>query len=229
MKLSICIPVYNNYNLTKSCLKDLSFLTDDSEVIIFDNNSTDETINLLNLQKNELPKNFKYIRSENNLGFGIGSNKAYQESQGEYILFLNNDIRVKSNHINWVKNLIDGAEDGSIVGPTGGLLDKDFNFIRETNKIENGNSYLSGWCLCAKKETFDKLILSENIGPFDSRYFVFHEDTDLSFRAKELLIPLKIIDVPVIHFGHMTAKKCNMSKLYLESRAIFEAKWKTKL
>ena len=41
--LSICIPVFNKFNFTKSCLKDLEKLPNDHEIIVVDNGSTDET------------------------------------------------------------------------------------------------------------------------------------------------------------------------------------------
>lgn len=225
MRLSICIPVFNNYNLTKACLRDLSFLPDDVEVIICDNNSTDDTINLLDLPKKQLPKNFKYIKNDTNIGFGLASNKAFNVAVGEYILFLNNDIRVQNNHKTWPDILIKCASGGGLVSPNVGMLDYNLNFISEGKIFNTQNTYLSGWCLCGKKETFNKLILQNDIGPFDSSFFVFFEDTDLSFRAKQLNIELICADIPVIHFGHQTAKKCNLSKLYLESQVIFKNKW----
>lgn len=230
MRLSICIPVFNNYNLTKACLRDLSFLSDDNEVIVVDDGSTDDTVNLLNLSKNELPQNFKYIRNEVNGGFAFGSNKAYGMAVGEYILFLNNDIRVHKNHSNWIDCLIKAASDGSLVGPNGGLLDNNLNFIRETNKIEDGNFYMSGWCLCAKKETFKKLILKNHVGPFSEEFGkAYFEDTDLGLRAKQLNINMKIVPVPVIHLGKQTTSKVGLSNLYLSAKEKFIQKWQNKI
>lgn len=229
MRLSICIPVFNNYNLTKSCLKDLSFLPNDHEIIIFDNNSADDTINLLDLPKDQLPKNFQYIRSDVNLGFSGGSNKSYNIADGEYILFLNNDIRVKNNYMYWTELLMNAAEDGSLVGPNGGLLDNDLNFIRETNKIEDGIFYMSGWCLCAKKEVFKKLIINDYPGPFTEEFKTYFEDTDMSLRAKQLNINMKVIPVPLIHLGRMTSKQVGLSGLYLSAKEKFKAKWTNKI
>ena len=59
-RLSICIPVYNKYAFTKSCLDDLYKLPEDHEIIIIDNGSTDDTGSLL---KNN--NRIKYIRNDN--------------------------------------------------------------------------------------------------------------------------------------------------------------------
>lgn len=43
MILSIVVTVFNRWNYTKSCITDLAQLSEDHELIIIDNNSTDET------------------------------------------------------------------------------------------------------------------------------------------------------------------------------------------
>jgi len=228
MKLSIVIPVFNNWNFTKACLNDLSELKD-TEIVLVDNGSEDETIQI---NKEELPsftrpENLVVLRSEENLGFARSSNWGCEVSSGEYVLFLNNDIRVQKDKSTWPSVLITEAQDGSLVGPNGGILDEHLNFIRETDKLVPGNFYMSGWCLCAKREVFDKLVLSENeyAGPFIEEFTTYFEDTDLSFRARELGIPMKIVPVPVFHFGKMTSKKIGLLGLYQAAKVKFINKW----
>lgn len=231
MKLSIVIPVWNNWNFTKSCLKDLAQLPNDHEVIIVDNASTDSTNEIHKVH--EFPKNLIVHCNEKNDGFARGCNKGYELARGEYVLFLNNDIRVQKDHKTWTQPLIEAAADGSLVGPTGGLLDENLNFVSEVDRFKDGNFYMSGWCLCAKKETYDKLVLNSNElkGPFSEEFgLAYFEDTDMSFRAwLEHEIPFKIVSVPVYHFGKMTSKKLNLSQLYLGAKRIFVNKWSGKL
>lgn len=231
MLLSICIPVYNNFNLTKACLRDLSFLPDDHEVIVVNDGSDASMVpNLMNLSKDQLPVNILFQHHMFNEGFSNSCNDSFEKSFGEYVLFLNNDIRVQKNHTNWTLPLIEAAKDGSLVGPNGGLLDDNLNFIRETNKIEDGNFYMSGWCLCAKKETFNKLIINNYIGPFSEEFGkAYFEDTDLGLRAKRLNINMKIVPVPVIHLGKQTTNKVGLSSLYLPAKEKFIKKWQNKI
>lgn len=233
--LSICICVFNNWNLTRTCLNDLSKL-DNTEVIIVDNGSSDQTQYNLSNNLGVLPSNFKYIRVEENLGFVRGSNLAYEHSSGQYILFINNDVKVKERFNDWTQLLIDSINNNPndcIVGPTGGLLDENFNFVKETNKyIESKFFYMSGWCLAAKRLTFEKLREgsgeNKTPGPFSTDFFSYFEDTDLSRRAKELSIELHVVDVPVFHFGRMTGKKLNLPGMYGKSRGVFMDKWSGK-
>jgi GT2 family glycosyltransferase len=230
IRCSIIIPVFNNYNFTKACLKDLSKLSYEYEVIIVDNASDDNTTYLDRLPKADLPKRFTIIKSGVNEGYARGNARGYLVAQGESILFLNNDIRVQKNYATWIEDLLKAAEDGSLVGPTAGLLDGSLNFVKEMDKIEPGNCYMSGWCLCAKKEVFDKLILEGCGGPFSYEFGIaFFEDTDMAFRAKELNIPFKIVPVPVVHFEHMTAKKIGLNNLYMHAKTIFVKKWQNRI
>lgn len=221
-KISIVIPVYNNFAFTKACLDDLSKLKVQNEIIVVDNNSSDETQNL-----HEYFKDIKIIKNKKNFGFAKACNIGYKQSSGDYVLFLNNDIRVKSSYEDWV-NLLDVPN--CLISPNGGLLDQNCGFITETKNYKSGYFYLSGWCLGAYKDVFNKLIINNYQGPFSEEFGIaYFEDTDLSFRARLKNIKLKIAAVPVHHFGKMTSSKVGLSALYGTAKQIFIKKWHNKM
>lgn len=220
--LSIIIPVFNKWNFTKSCLEDLSKLTEDHEIIVVDNASTDTTTFLTSY----FPK-VKVIKNEANLGFAKACNIGYTHSMNENVLFLNNDIKVKSNFDTWTQKLLKHCDDKSLVGPTMGQLDNNLNFKQEKNGILTGNSYMSGWCLAAHKNVWQQLILPEYKGPFSEEFgLAYFEDTDLGFRARMSKIDSVVVDIPVVHFGKQTSKQLNTYELYNSARNVFLKKWK---
>ena len=179
-----------------------------------------------------------YYRNSKNEGFGRASNIGYALSTAPNVLFLNNDVRVKNNKETWVEELIKWCPYG-LVGPTMGQLDKDFNFVKEANQYLTGNSYMSGWCLASSKEIWNKLEIlraePENADElpvphipqiFDERYFCYFEDTDIGMRCRQMNIEMKVIEVPVVHFGKQSSQQLNVHKLYTESKKIFINKWK---
>ncbi len=224
--ISIVIPVYNNSHFTQACINDLKKLSNKNIDICFVNNgSTDNTQSVLNDIESKDDR-FWYKYNIENEYFAKACNKGFNSAIGEYVLFFNNDIRVQNNHEDWINALVEAASDGSIVGPTGGILDNDFHFVRHTDKIEPGNFYISAWCIMAKKTTWQKLIEPGEIGPFNSEFGLFFEDGHASLMARKLGIPLKIVFVPVMHIGHATAKKLDMNKLYMNAHKKFKEKWK---
>lgn len=229
MKLSIVIPVWNKSHFTKSCLKDLVQLPDDHEIIVVDNGSTDDTQKTLE----NMPR-IVYHRNPENLGFAKACNIGYGMATAPNVLFLNNDIRVRFNHTDWTAPLLEHCAT-HLVGPTMGQLDAQLNFVQEANKELTGNSYMSGWCLASSREIWSKLHIPRNetrtgmpaVQIFDERYSpAYFEDTDLSFRAREIDIPFKVVDIPVVHFGKQTSSQLNVYKLYTQSRQTFLQRWK---
>ena len=225
-KLSIVIPVWNNYHFTNLTLLDLLHLPEDHHLIVVDNGSSDGTRNLLPANRLDV------IRLVENLGFAGACNIGFQKAQelgSENILFLNNDIRVRSNLKLWTQPLIEAAQRGVIAGPTVGCLDRNLNFRCEASKWPStGYSYISGWCIAASLETWQNLIVRDtSSGPFSEEFgLVYFEDTDLGFKAREQNIPMEIVDVPVSHYGKATSKKIGISRLYVPAKEKFIKKWK---
>jgi GT2 family glycosyltransferase len=225
--LSIVIPVYNKFNFTKSCINDLLELPQDHEIIVIDNGSTDETNHHM-----DGVKEFLYYRNSENLGFAKACNIGYGLASAPNVLFLNNDIRVKSGNSNWTQDLIKWCST-SLVGPTMGQLDNDLNFVQEANKVLPGKSYMSGWCIGSSKQIWSKLTIprpesdtTEYPQVFSEEFgLAYFEDTDLSFRARKLNIPFQVVDIPVVHFGKQTSKQLNTHLLYKNARQIFVKKW----
>jgi len=219
MKLSIITPVYNNWAFTKSCIDVFSKLPNDIELLIVDNASTDATKDCPHIT----------IRNLVNKGFGFASNQVYKQSTGDYVMFLNNDIMFNTKDLSWLYKYIEDIGDNELVGPTGGYVDpkNDYAFAYETNDNKKQINYMSGWCLTATRNTWDKLTLPNNDGPFDANtYFAYFEDTDTSFRAKQLGMKFRLKPVPLVHIGRQTSKLINISSMYLESKGKFLKKWK---
>jgi GT2 family glycosyltransferase len=222
-KLAICIPVYNQWAYTKRAIQDLSVLPENHKLFIVDNGSSDNTKNLFSSGK------IQVIRNTKNLGFAIASNQAFAQAVElgyENVMFLNNDIRIQKPNSVWTEPLLQAAQEGYIVGPTAGSLDNQFNFICESSKLPTkGYGYISGWNITASVATWKRLVLNGDVGPFNTKFISYFEDTDLSLRAQKMGIGLKIIDVPVRHIGRVTGTSIGLSDLYKQSKKTFMDIW----
>lgn len=100
--ISINLVVYNEEKRIKDCLKAVFNQTyKNYEVLIFDNASTDKTLEVV---KNEFPEEIsmgklKIFRADRNYVFGPGQNRAAKMTAGKYILGLCADVWIKEDFI----------------------------------------------------------------------------------------------------------------------------------
>ncbi len=96
IKITIAIPTYNRAALLRQTLAgigDQQFPRDYFEVLVIDNNSTDETRTVVGEFARERPAP-RYIR-EYRQGLDHARNRAIREARGEIIVFADDDILVK--------------------------------------------------------------------------------------------------------------------------------------
>ncbi|MBQ9536432.1 MAG: glycosyltransferase [Desulfovibrionaceae bacterium] len=97
LDLSVIIPVYNKWNLTKDCLHSLFATTQATnyEVIVVDNGSEDATkTELESLGQTLFGNHFQAIHLATNHNFGPACNLGAQVATAPYLFFLNNDTRL---------------------------------------------------------------------------------------------------------------------------------------
>ena len=115
MKLSIIIVSWNVSEKLKENLKEIYFSDldkSDFEVFVVDNNSRDDTVDIV---KKEFPQ-VKLIANSENFGFAKANNQAIKQAQGEYILLLNPDMRVKENTFKNILKWMDENPQARVVG-----------------------------------------------------------------------------------------------------------------
>lgn len=121
MTVSVVIPAWNLWDMTRQCLESLARHTplDDVEVIVADNGSTDATAAQLQAVGEALfgPR-FIAVRLPENQGFARGCNAGARAASGSLLFFLNNDAQVTEN---WLPPLR-AALSNPRVGAAGPLL-----------------------------------------------------------------------------------------------------------
>ena len=98
VKVSIIVPVYNVEKYLKRCLDSLINQTlKDIEIICVNDNSPDNSINILREYETLYPEKIAIIDSPVNLRQGGARNLGINRAQGEYIAFVDSDDWVKSD------------------------------------------------------------------------------------------------------------------------------------
>jgi len=95
-RLSVCVVNYNGEGYLPACLAAIrTSCRDPLEIIVVDDASTDASVELL---KRDFPE-VVLIESPENRGPGAARNAAYAKAEGDYVLFIDNDVRVISECI----------------------------------------------------------------------------------------------------------------------------------
>lgn len=229
-KISIVILCWNSANYLSDCLSSLQAQTfQNFEIIIVDNNSTDGSIDQLELQSFDM--DLIITRLEKNFGFAAGNNIGVQKARGKWIALLNVDAFPKPN---WLEKLLEAVTENP-----------DFSFFSSRQVQANSPQLLDGagdayhisglawrhgynqpnaeyenkqkevFSACAASALFSREEFLST-GGFDIDYFSYFEDVDLSFRLR--LARKKCLYVPeamVHHIGSAsTGKRSDFSVYY---------------
>lgn len=91
MKISVVITNYNRENFLaraiRSCLEQILFINKNIEIIVVDDASTDNSMNILRMFGDDI----KFIRHEENMGVACASNTGFKLSTGDFIIRLDAD------------------------------------------------------------------------------------------------------------------------------------------
>lgn len=219
--LSIIIINYNTPKLTLACLKSIEkhVKNINYEIILIDNDSSDDSSKLL--------KNYLNILNKENLGFAKANNQGIKIARGRYILLLNSDTEFTSSFLDKMLDRLDKEENVGIatcalrnpdksLQVSGGYFPnlarvftwmtiQDLAFIdslikpfhpKNAFKKEMDLDWGTGAFFLIKKEVI------KEIGMLDEDYFMYTEEVDFCFRAKKA--GWRVLYLPewsIIHYG----------------------------
>lgn len=202
-KVSIIILTYNSRLHLEdlfSSIKKQSFT--DYEVIVVDNNSSDDTVNFIKNNYSDV----KLIINSDNYWFSKGNNIGIRQASGEYVLISNDDIKLHENFLEILINSMDqDSKIGAICGKTLKLTDdKNYSildgvgiktniFRRFSNIGENQPDKgqfdakkqvfgVSGALALYRKTALEQVKYKDQY--FDEDFIAYKEDIDLSYRLR---------------------------------------------
>lgn len=200
MKVSVVILNYNGARWLSACVASvLGSDFPDFEVIVFDNNSADSSLDSIKPFEDKIT----VARSPRNLGYAGGNNEALELATGDLILFLNVDTLV---HPSCLHELVRALSDCDAAVTVPSMLPYDsypatpITPVREIDTsldvlrmrcplhVETVN-FASGACFLIERSAIRRVGYL-----FDTRYFLYNEDVDLSLRL--IKAGMKIVYVP---------------------------------
>ena len=227
MDLSIIIVNWKSKDYLRKCMATIVAETRDLEyeVIVIDSASFDGSGEMLALEYPQV----RFIQSHENLGFSKANNAAFETSKGDVLLFLNPDTEIVGGAINSLYSQIKALPNAGAVGgkllntdgtiqtscvqafptilnqvlsadalrrvtPHSGLWGMKAIFEDKANPAEV--EMISGACLMMRRDAFEK------IGGFSTDYFMYAEDVDLCYKARQQgFINYYLGQAVVVHHG----------------------------
>lgn len=217
------------------------------EVFIVDNNSTDGSIPFL---KERFPEP-EYILNKENVGFGRANNQAIAKASGKYTLLVNPDVLVSEDTLSVMFRFMEKNPDVCAGGCK--ILNPDGTFAPESRrstptpltalykvlglsnlfpKSKRFGRYYMGWLdeneaneieVLSGSFMFFRTDILKKLNGFDDRFFMYGEDIDLCFRARQM--GHKIMYVPetsIIHYKGESTKKDNIGYVITFNKALYQ-------
>lgn len=238
MKVAIVILNWNGHQLLEKFLPSIiKYSSDEADIYVADNNSTDDSIEFL---KANFPT-VKIVQNKINGGFAKGYNDALQHIDADIYALVNSDIEVTEN---WLKPVIKQFKDDDntvavqpklldykdkskfeYAGAAGGFVDfmgypycKGRIFMElESDEKQYDDTYDIFWATGAC--FFVRSINYHNQKGFDEDYFAHQEEIDLCWRIQNEGYDIKYVgSSTVYHVGGATLQETNPRKTFLNFR-----------
>lgn len=218
--ITIIILTYNNVDDIKTCLSSIMAQTYPYySITVVDNNSTDGTIGYI---RKSFP-DVRVIQTGENLGYAAGNNVGIElaDKDSDYIAILNPDTEVDKN---WLLELVQALEMNHGAGlATSKILLYDkrdsintcgnyehfagfafCNGLNENSSIYNKQAVTAGVSGCS---FLARRTVLEKLGGFDPDFFMYHEDVDLSWRARRAGYDIIYVPTSIVYHKYQLSLK----------------------
>ena len=182
--VSVIIITKNQSRILYKCIKSVLKQTyTNFEVIIVDDNSSDNTSKVI--------KSVKYFLNIDNQGLASLRNFGIEKSKGRYIFFTDSDCMPTKN---WIEEGMKILINEKYAGVEGKTIAENQNFGASQHFVENYNGGQYQTCNIAYKR---KYLIECDM--FNEKYKIAYEDIDLAIRIKKISPIIFNSDMLVLH------------------------------
>jgi GT2 family glycosyltransferase len=210
---TVVVVTWQGAHLLPACLESLRRQTVPHTVVVVDNGSTDGTEGLLAERFPEVV----VVQTGANLGFAGGAQAGLEAADTPYVALLNNDAVAEPDWLAALVAALDQRPDAAAVtsrmllqdtappllNNTGVvLLDSDYGADRDlradaTTRLSPDSVFgFSGGAALLRRDAV------ESVGGFPQPFFLYYEDTDLSWRLRLAGWDIRYEPAAVVHHAH---------------------------
>jgi N-acetylglucosaminyl-diphospho-decaprenol L-rhamnosyltransferase len=249
--IHIVIVNWNTAGYLRDCLRSIAASDRDGvnlvRVTVVDNASTDRS----SADLDDLGVSLEVVRNETNIGFAAACNQGAAGSEADYLLFLNPDTRLFDDTLAAVTRFME-SDRAAEIGICGGqMLHSDGSPAISCARFPTLRTYVGKMTGLGRlapglfprhhlspaeagtSRVVDQVIgafflirreLFERLGGFDTRYFIYYEEVDLSLRAFQRGYRSYFLkEARALHIERVSSDQIRDVRLYhsLRSRLIY--------
>lgn len=169
--ITFLIVTYNSAKVVEGCLK---LLPKDQRIIVLDNGSSDNTIDVVSQYEN-----VEVVRNSN-IGYGKAANVGLRMATTPYSMLLNPDVRVDSQSIQVMLANIRKHPDIGMIGANTFHYENGQKIYQKQHVFNEQGLCYTGWIVGAL--IMFNMEALKKVGMFDENIFLFFEETDLCDR-----------------------------------------------
>jgi len=209
-KISIIIPVYNAENYVGRCLDSIKRQTyKDFEIILIDDQSTDNTLSFLNnYRKNNPELDISISSTSKNSGPSVSRNLGIEKASGKYIFFIDADDDLATDSA--LKEFISKTENNPdiVIGETcfyvnGSLAESNYHKLQNKKEVYIGSEILDGFFDTEWASTvWNKLYSLDFINKNNLRFpdGLLHEDELWVFQFSALATKVNFVNIKTYNY-----------------------------
>ena len=242
MKISVIIPTYNRAHLVCDTLDSLyrqDLSADDFEVLVVDNNSKDETKQVVEKYiTSHREYNIRYI-FEPRQGDYFARNRGAEEAKGKYLVFTDDDALFDTNYLSTILNLFETYPNVGVVGtrivikweggsPANWIKPYEhlLGAISHANKgylITNSGLFINNGSLAIKRDLYIE-VGGNNPGQIGD-YLIGDAEAGLCRKLHKLNVPIAFTDDVTMHHRQFVGKNDTVIDIRrrMENNGIAEA------
>jgi GT2 family glycosyltransferase len=193
---TISVLCLNHSDLTKKCLDSIIAHSDNYELYVTNNGSTDDTEDML--RDYEAKYGIKVITNKENKGFQEPNEHVLTLARGRYFVLFNNDMEACEGWLDGLRHPFDTNPRMALTGIAGTCcaINGEFKGVQgDDTKPE----YIEGGCLMAPSALLRKHGM---FSPYLK--FIYWEDTDLGLRMREMGYEIATVPLDINH-NHRSA------------------------
>lgn len=191
--VSIALPVYNGARYIESAVRSLLRQKEELEIVISDDASSDNTINIV---RSIGASNVKLIQNGKNGGQFVNFNRAIRACSGQFVQLFSHDDVARSGFIETQLEAFDRNEDAGLVYASCNIVDQNGRHLGVCDDAgtpldvdfatylcissRHGSLPPSVSTVMVRRQVFDK------VGVFDERFFVAGDLEFYKSRSKKL-------------------------------------------